>query len=219
MSSLLIVSRATIFKNTTLITTINSSLNLSGTTILNIYTTINSPLYRTPNQTTKLKLLVFIQHHAGVCGYSSKCPVERCKIRHCCRKGPLIIIKFPSLLLVGSRAARACLSVRRQPATVTVTGPGHWNGRDQWRGRPGPGLWRPGPGQSAVVAGPRLAESARGRVYGRQGPGPTRLSHPADGPRTESERLFAWSGMGTSVHLCVFLYAYQAFGFLLDRPF
>ena len=30
---------------------------------------------------------------------------------HCCRKGPLIIIKFPSLLLVRSRAARACLSV------------------------------------------------------------------------------------------------------------
>jgi hypothetical protein len=28
----------------------------------------------------------------------------------CCRKGPLIIIKFPSLLLVRSRAARACLS-------------------------------------------------------------------------------------------------------------
>jgi hypothetical protein len=30
---------------------------------------------------------------------------------HCCRKGPLIIIKFPSLLLVRFRAARACLSV------------------------------------------------------------------------------------------------------------
>jgi hypothetical protein len=54
---------------------------------------------------------------------------------HCCWKGPLIIIKFPSLLLVRSRAARACLSVTARDGdgppgqaevTVTRTGSLEW---------------------------------------------------------------------------------------------
>jgi hypothetical protein len=108
---------------------------------------------------------------------------------YCSRKGPLIIIKFPSLLLVRSRAARACLSVtfmvrhrhgggtQAGPRAPGVTGPprpaGYWNGPVTWQAR---SLWPPGPRQSAVVAGPRLAESARGRVYGRPGPGPAAQS-------------------------------------------
>jgi hypothetical protein len=64
---------------------------------------------------------------------------------HCCGKGPLIIIKFSSMLLVRSpgRAARACLSVTVMPGppvTVTVTRPGHWNGPVTWQAR---GLWSP----------------------------------------------------------------------------
>jgi hypothetical protein len=64
---------------------------------------------------------------------------------------------------------------------VTVTG--SLDGPVTWQARRG--LWLPGPGQSAVVAGPQLAESARGLVYGRPGPGlarlRVRLSHRAGG--------------------------------------
>ncbi len=92
-----------------------------------------------------------------------------------------------------------------------------WNGQVTWQAR---GLWPPA-GESAVVAGPRLIESDRGRVYGWPGPGPARLSHPAG-----TVGLATYYGVGVTLclkrhghvrrRLCLFLYAYQAFQFLLD---
>jgi hypothetical protein len=72
-----------------------------------------------------------------------------------------------------------------------------------WQAR---GLWPPGPRQSAVVAGPRLAESARCRVYGRPGAGymvgrgrdlPGSVTRQTDRLRSRSDSLLeleaAWS--------------------------
>jgi hypothetical protein len=83
---------------------------------------------------------------------------------NCCRKGPLIIIKSPSLLLVLSRAGKpgpACQSrwwsAVRSESPWPPAGASHWNGPVTWQAR---GLWPPGPGQSAVAQ------------IGRVGPGP-----------------------------------------------
>jgi hypothetical protein len=146
----------------------------------------------------------------------------------CCRKGPLIIIKSPSLLLVRSRAARACLSVTEcdgPPSGHPLAGPSQATGSDRvtvvvdhWRGtsRPG-GCGRRARDSQPSWPGPHWpSRPGAGYMVGWGWDQPGSVTRRTD--RLRSEQLFAWSGIVTSVHLCVFLYAYQAFGFLLDWP-
>jgi hypothetical protein len=81
-----------------------------------------------------------------------------------------------------------------------------------WQAR---GLWPPGPGQSAIVAGPRrrLAESARGRVY-EMSPKPIRAQRSA-GAGTRQAQLSHPADIQPAT-LGLYAYHWQAFGFLLD---
>jgi hypothetical protein len=105
---------------------------------------------------------------------------------NCCRKGPLIIIKFPSLSPGQPHPAGrgrpglpvSVMMVRRRQVTTAgrdrVAGPG-----SEWTSAVAAGL---GPGcgrrRRARDSQPRRGRAPIGRVG--PGPGPTRLSHPAD---------------------------------------
>ncbi len=114
---------------------------------------------------------------------------------HCCRKGPLILIKFPSLLLVRFRAARACLSVTvtvgcqvtvtgRAGGGVTVTG----MDRTSDVAGPGPGAVAAGPG--TVSRRPDWpSRPGAGYMVGRGRDPPGAVTRRTD--RLRSERLFA----------------------------